>query len=60
MNVKPKLLIKPEFGSDVCLNCFTSTIKAKDKNHTMVMVRSSFNKKNIQITNSNLNTFFFT
>lgn len=31
MNVKPKLLIKPEFGSDVCLNCFTSTIKAKDK-----------------------------
>lgn len=31
MNVKPKLLIKPEFGSDVLLNCFTCTIKAKDK-----------------------------
>lgn len=31
MNVKPKLLIKPEFGADVCLNCFISTIKDKKK-----------------------------
>lgn len=43
MNVKSKLLTKPEFRSDVLLNCFTHTIKAKDKKCTKVMVRSSLN-----------------
>lgn len=43
MNVKYKLLIKPEFRSDVLLNCFTHTIKAKDKKCTNIMVRPSLN-----------------
>lgn len=33
MSVKPKLLIKPEFGADVCLNCFISTIKDQKTLH---------------------------
>lgn len=54
MNVKPKLLIKPEFGADVCLNCFISTIKDKKTPSTLVIIRPCLNQKTIQIINVTL------